>query len=116
MLSTGVVASAASEDALDHGALEPMDVNNHEYVAYDAKGCLLDLSVIAVSRSAWFGLSRYYVDGVKIGPSEDLPGHAADLKNALSEFLPELSVSDSWIRTASLEELLDKTIHHVGDC
>lgn len=94
--------------------LEPIDVRNCEYVAYDSRGCLLDLDVVSECRQAWFGLSKSYIDRVKIEPAEEQPAHASALKGALEEFLLKLGVSDSWVERASLYELLDKTIELVG--
>ncbi|MCH8543992.1 MAG: hypothetical protein LAT61_10520 [Alcanivorax sp.] len=94
--------------------LESIDVINDEYVAYDATGYLLDLKVISESRSAWFGFSKTYVNRVKIELAEGRPEHASDLEYVLKAFLQKLGVPEDWTRSASLGQLLDKTIESIG--
>lgn len=91
-------------------SLEPIDVINGEYVAYDARGCLVDIKVVSESQAAWFGLSKSYIDRVKIELAEEQPRHVFDLEYELKVFLLKLRESDRWVEGASLDELLDKVV------
>lgn len=72
--------------------LEPVDVRNNEYVAYDSEGRLLRLV-----------LSEHTV---KIELEEEEPTNADKLKEALLAFFTEVGFATDLLLQASLEELI----------
>jgi hypothetical protein len=75
--------------------LEPIDVKNDEYIAYDSEGRLLQLSVE----------HRTPVDRVVLSYSETQPMHALELKQILLDFFTRVGVNKEWLSNATLEEL-----------
>jgi hypothetical protein len=61
--------------------VEPIDVENKEYVAYDSEGCLLSLSV----RGRW-------IKRIIIEPQETDPAHGEELRGKLEKFLVHVFV------------------------
>jgi hypothetical protein len=72
--------------------LEPIDVRNNEYTAYDSEGRLLCLIPCE--------------NTVKIELAEEKPTHADKLKEALLDFFTEVGFATDLLSQASLEELI----------
>lgn len=85
---------------------EPIDVQNHEYVAYDSDGCQLELRVEAEVIVGLFGLGKINRERVRIVPAEDIATHAEELKNLLRSFLPKLGVPLDSMHSATLQDLI----------
>lgn len=75
--------------------LEPIDILNHEYVGYDAEGCLLSFSVYE---------NQLSIDKVIVSLAEQEPTHQAELKEKLNKFLKYLQEVE--LETLTLEELV----------
>jgi hypothetical protein len=72
--------------------LEPIDVRNNEYIAYDSVGRLLRL------------VPCEHI--VRIELAEENPTHADKLKEALLAFFTEVGFATDLLLQASLEELI----------
>jgi hypothetical protein len=103
-------ASAREAEA----ALEPVDVENGEYTAYDSEGRILNLQINKKTVPAFFGLFKQTVERVSVESAEDEPRHAGDLRAALASFLERLGEPAGWLRSASLKELVEKGIDRCG--
>ena len=82
--------------------IEPIDVENNEYVAFDSKGYLLQL---------------YVVSGrVHIKAAESSFAHTEILREILSKFLASIlarkKLSSYWIEKATLYELIQRAIEY----
>jgi hypothetical protein len=94
--------------------LEGPDVKDGRYLAYDSEGRLLKLDAIGVKRTSLFvGISMVDIGYVKItAESETL--HVEPLKDLLIKFLTRFSIDGDWLHRASLNELLNACITHIG--
>jgi hypothetical protein len=72
--------------------LEPIDVRNNEYIAYDSEGRLLCLTPCEYT--------------VKIELAEENPTHADKLKEALLDFFTNVGFETELLSQASLKELI----------
>jgi hypothetical protein len=79
--------------------IEPIDVTNNEYIAYDSEGRLLRL----------VEQSRYRVI---VEPVESDPSHRGELREILVDFLARIGVSQNWLAGASLEDLVTKGLEY----
>lgn len=82
--------------------IEPVDVQNNEYTAYDSEGRLLRLKTIKHNR-------------VALEPIESEPLHASQLRTLLQEHLVALGLPLEWIDGASLAELVAKRLEYKTD-
>jgi hypothetical protein len=84
--------------------LEPIDVKNGEYRAYDAKGRLLSLDVAAEEERSWF-LGRTVRERVRLqgGLGED---RSLELKEVIEGYLRKIDVIDS-SQDRSLDQLIE---------
>ena len=87
--------------------LEPPDIINEEYVAYDSEGRLLKLS-LSDSRMP----INYERMKIIIEPTEAEPSHASDLRKILMRFLSYLGISKDWVVSASLKDLVSKSLEY----
>lgn len=62
--------------------IEPIDVRNGEYEAFDAEGCLLRLTLEKEP-----GFWKFARETVKISSAENEPSHADELRKRLLRFL-----------------------------
>ena len=81
-------------------ALEPIDVRNQEYVAYDSEGYLLrlvptDPTVVVV-------------DGEESEP------RAEQLAEIIRDFFSRVGLNQEWIRRASLSDLVSEGVKNYG--
>jgi len=77
--------------------IEPIDVRNNEYVAFDRTGRRLELRV--VTRRGW-------LEQVEILEREDVASGAGDLREALYRYLPGLGSEQDEFERLSLDELI----------
>ena len=82
-------------------ALEAIDVRNDEYVAYDADGQRLLVSVVEEN------------DHVQISYEEDRGNGREELKKILSVFLVRTGHPDE-VKEMSLQQLIDKYVNEYG--
>jgi len=90
---------ASVEDA--ETGLEPIDVENDIYTAYDSEGRLLQL--IPTSPR------------ITMKDGEKEPTHAEELRVILFEFLLYVGLSGDWLKGASLQELVAKASEYKLD-
>ena len=81
--------------------LEPVDIKNNVYVAYDSSGYKLDLSVKG--------------EKVSVCQSTDLKLYAKELKEILFNFFLEIGINQDWCNKASLDELIKKSLEFKTD-
>lgn len=93
---------------------EPIDVQNHEYVAYDSDGRRLELRVEEETVTGWFGLGKTIRERVRIIPAEDTATHADELKSLLQGFLPKLGGPPDSLHSATLQDLIASGTQQMG--
>ena len=93
---------------------EPIDVQNHEYVAYDSDGRRLELRVETEVVAGLFGLGKINRERVRIVPAEDTATHADELKSLLQDFLPKLGGPPDSLHSATLQDLIAAGIQQMG--
>lgn len=86
--------------------LEPVDVINGEYVAYDSEGHILQLNVERKVSSNIFSPS----EAVVLSPSVTGQKHTSELKRILIDFFGRIGSDKEWLSTASLEKLITEGI------
>jgi hypothetical protein len=79
--------------------LEPVDVANGEYVAYDSAGTFLELTVTEINRTV-------------IQPAELTPSHEVELEQALRRFFTNVGISPEWLSTATLPDLIGRSLDY----
>lgn len=94
--------------------LEAIDVENGEYVAYDAIGRRLRLEVMEQRRPSLFGLTKMRTKEVRVEAAEDEPGGVAGLRAALEGSLEKLGMAPEELRAASMEELIAEAVTRIG--
>ena len=93
---------------------EPIDVQNHEYVAYDSDGRRLELRVETEVVAGLFGLGKINRERVCIVPAEDTATHAEELKNLLRAFLQKLGTPPDSPHSATLQDLIAASAQRMG--
>lgn len=78
--------------------MEPADVLDDQYVAYDSRGRLLYIDVEG---------GRVWVRGGEINPS-----HADDLRGILIRYLTYMKMPTEWLDNATLQELVNKRLEY----
>jgi hypothetical protein len=81
------------------GYIEPVDVINNEYVAYDNDGRLLRISVASKNK-------------ILIKQDETMPTHAQELSRVLKYFFERIGVDPTWLKQASLQDLIVKSLDY----
>lgn len=95
--------------------LEPIDIHNQEYVAYDSEGRRLELRVEEeVIAAGLFKLSKITKERVRIAQTEKFPAHAEELKKILQNFLKRLEASPDWLYSATLQQLVAASAQRMG--
>jgi hypothetical protein len=92
------------------GYLEAIDVENNEYVGFDAEDRILDL-LIEKRQRKFFRIFNATVETVKISSGENIPSGPDNLKEILYHVLrdqPDITLD------LELPELLDKAIRKSG--
>lgn len=93
---------------------EPIDVQNHEYVAYDSEGRQLELRVEEEVVAGLFGLGETNRKRVRIVQAEDTATHAEELKNLLRASLQTSEILPDSLRAATLQDLIAAGIQRMG--
>lgn len=94
--------------------IEPEDVKNNEYIAYDSEGRLLKLELIEYEKTGFLGLSKSIRVQVNIVSTEDFPNHSNELKRKLTKFLHKISPSYKDEEDYMLQDILQKVIELSG--
>ncbi len=92
--------------------LEPIDVENGEYQAYDKDGHILNLRVIGVDRPSFFGMIR--TKRIKVEEASDKKEHPDELKRILLNFFKDTSIYDQSDESQPLNKLIDKAVNAFG--
>lgn len=87
-------------------ALEVIDVINSEYVAYDARGRLLTLTVVERKWPLVFGFVHIIRKVVRIRPAENEPEHGEDLRSALIRYVVYCRHMETAYESATIEQLI----------
>lgn len=93
---------------------EPIDVQNHEYVAYDSEGRRLELRVEEEVVVGLFGLGKINRERVRIVQAEDTATHAEELKNLLRVSLQSSGTPLDSLHAATLQDLIAAKIQRMG--
>lgn len=93
--------------------LEPIDVKNSEYVAYDRDGHLLSLTISQKRNSSFFGKAKT-IESVEISEAEEEGDHAEDLRKALINFFKRTGVYNHDDETLTMNELINKAVNQFG--
>ena len=96
--------------------MEPEDIKNNEYIAYDGEGRLLKLELAENERSIFFGFFKVTQFKVKILSTERIPSHKQELEQKLLEFLQKISEDNKHDIKNSLAILLPRAIELSGYC
>ena len=93
--------------------LEPIDVRDKEYLAYDSEGRLLKLDV-AIEKSDLRKIPTLADGGEQIvlRPAEAEPLHAAELQGKLIQYFAQVGEAGEWLRSATLDELIQKGVEN----
>ena len=86
--------------------LEPIDVENDEYTAYDSTGRRLKLCVRSRPRRILFGLCRVQIKEVYVEMPAEESNVSAELQIVLARALQKAGMDTATVRGASLEELV----------
>lgn len=93
--------------------LEPIDVRNQEYIAYDSEGRRLELRVEEEEVGAGLlGFGKTRRERVRIAQAEEVPAHAEELKKTLRASLQKLGVSLESLH--SLYDLVTASTQRMG--
>lgn len=93
--------------------LEPVDVEQEEYVAYDSQGARLSLAVVRREHSTLAGLWRFPVSCVAVRePSGER--QEQELRRLLLDFLERLGEDRSRLELLDLGALLDLGVRRGG--
>jgi hypothetical protein len=95
-------------------ALEPIDVRNGEYVAYDAEGRTLVLSVIIDEKPGLFGWSARRTECVKLIDNPEAAIDEAGLSASLAQFLNRSGVSLDGAKEDDLSALVASIVEKIG--
>lgn len=93
---------------------EPIDVRNHEYVAYDSEGRKLQLRIEEEVLTGRLGIGKTVKEIVRIIQVDEIPTHADELKNILRSALENLGAPSERLRTATLQELVIASTQKIG--
>lgn len=85
---------------LEHlkGSLEPIDIHNGEYTAYDRDGYLLILAVSSINYDAVYTIAR----------SENLPAKSDQLRTTLAHGLTSFGIFADEIEGMSYDEVIEQ--------
>lgn len=100
------------EDAELH--LEPIDVKNGEYRAYDAAGRVLALGVVKKRIRRSWGLVNMGVEQVLVRQAEEKPTHCEELRAALIAFLDSVGIGVESSHPEGIDQLIQTVAQHCG--
>jgi hypothetical protein len=95
--------------------LEPIDVKNEEYKAYDGIGRRLTLGVAKKEARFFYGIFKDTIEVVTVR-DESGADAAAELRQILRGFLEQFGISWKSTEEAALETLIEQAIQCVGYC
>jgi hypothetical protein len=95
-------------------ALEAIDVKNKEYVAYDADGRSLILSVMVEERTGCIGLFPSRIEMVRLVDNPIAQVDEVAFRALLIQFLNRVEVSMDGIESDDLSSLLNALLGKVG--
>lgn len=95
-------------------ALEAIDVQNGEYVAYDAQGRPLVLSVVVEEKSGLFGLLSRRIENVRMTEDPTAEADEAGLRALLVQFLDRADISLSDVKDEDLSSFVNTLVEKVG--
>lgn len=95
-------------------ALEAVDVRNGEYVAYDAEGKPLILSVVPGQEKGFLGLGSKMVERVAVIDNPAAEADQSELAAMLIEFLGRVGICPDNNDRSDLSSLLKLVIDKVG--
>jgi hypothetical protein len=82
--------------------IEPIDARNNEYIVFDSKGRLLQITVRSRNK-------------VSIESVESEPTHTSQLNDVLQKHLLTLGVPEEWLKEAELADLIAKRLEFKAD-
>ena len=91
--------------------LEPVDVEQGNYFAYDSEGRLLNLRATGVRRGL-FGSVDQHKASITVELAEETPSHADELRHRLVSFLSAVEKNGPFLDSLSLEELVSRALPH----
>lgn len=100
---------ASVEDARLH--IEPTDVENEEYIAYDSEGRLLTLSVVEDKRTR---LPSWGRERVVLDQAEEEPTHEQELRMALLDYLKCSGLPEKTYQSLPLRDIIERFIEICG--
>lgn len=95
------------EDAQNY--IEPIDVQNKEYIAYDSEGRLLDILIITEKPNRFSSLVGKG-EQIVLQPAESEPRHATELHNKLIHYFTQLGEAPEQLSRATLTDLAQKGV------
>lgn len=90
--------------------VEPVDVLQDEFTAYDSEGRLLSLQVTHVTQGRFL---KVRLPVVRVSEAEHDPSHCDDLRRALLAFLQQLGYDETASAPEPLSDLLRRVIQVV---
>ncbi|SFL83788.1 hypothetical protein [Nitrosomonas communis] len=93
--------------------LEPIDVKNGEYVAYDRDGRLLQLVIKLIEKPSFIGEVKS-IESVKISGAEEGVNHVIALRKALINFFKKTEAYNQNDESLPLNELVNKAVNQYG--
>ena len=92
--------------------LEPIDVENSEFQAYDKEGNLLEIHVIEKERSSLFG--KIKTKCVKVVDPGEKINRSEELKKTLIDFFKETGIYEFRDENEQLDRLISKAVKIFG--
>jgi hypothetical protein len=90
--------------------MEPIDVRNGYYIAYDSEGRRLTIDIIEKEVKLFWGFDRAMVEHTVITGAPDEPVHQEELRLLLVDYFELLGMDPDWLQHALLEQLIQKGI------
>lgn len=94
--------------------LEAIDVQNGEYVAYDAQGQPLVLSVVVEEKAGPLGLFPRHIENVRMTEDPTAKADEAGLRALLVQFLDRAGISLNDVRDEELSSFVNALVEKIG--
>jgi hypothetical protein len=88
--------------------LEPIDVRDGEYVAYDPEGRLFSIGVQTQEQRLLGDVRTELPERVVVRAEEEIPAHSDDLRRKLLDYLVELGEQEVHLRKLPLAALVKR--------
>lgn len=95
-------------------ALEAIDVQNGEYVAYDAQGRPLVLSVVVEEKAGPFGLFPRRIENVRLTEDPTAEADEAGLRALLVQFLDRAGISPNDVKDEDISSFVNAMVEKIG--